>query len=648
MARAAKSSKTTRSGKKRCSTNQFIDDEAEESTEGDVVGDVDASETLSGESARCPRAALTLYICLRSKNKGKSRRVDPQAVIDVTNSSGEECHSRILYSLTFADRSNRDMAAIARDDRMFPKPNGVKSTMLPAPLTTRSATTKRASTDVASGSGIVKKAKVATRVSSSKAVDSQDPDEDEMSDFMTAWKLHKAARATTNHVELSEDDGSVSRAENNTNNSKLKSSQKQIKVEKNGGGAPKYSPDWDPPDGVLDEDSAETKATSGAAGARLNHDTEGEDSDTAASREKRVSLQRDKTGKRAAAAKDATEVDSASRDTEMANPIDPDETPSTVFLEDLETYKAYFDPSAECGVADPDLQDPALIPGYAALHPLPAGRRILPSFDPQGVTESEGDEGIKGGRVKFSSWTRHLRNMLADNSIGALIFKESEPNFINPSRVSPLRLSSQSTTAASPTQRLMVESVLVEAAKISPKSERMRKWVSGVFHNQEWERFESLMCLVFGEDLMYTQISPKKAVSFQTMLSPDSAGAVKDTDSRFKAEAPSDMFTPIKSKAPKKASPSKPSIKTKTLLAYNEDVPIYDARKVVVDFQADLGRLNDVLPKFIGEIPFSSFVVVGYTASCYKGARGGSAEKVAQLGCNIVWVIVCGTPVKRR
>ncbi|KAJ7720721.1 hypothetical protein B0H16DRAFT_1699910 [Mycena metata] len=648
MARVAKSAKTTRSRKKRYTKNEFIDDEAEESfsieippvktefyrmqsrekeefemvehgSENEAAVELDPDETISGGSSA-----------------GAS---EPGAVIDVTDSSGEE-----------------DMMAIARDDRMFPKPNGVKST----------AASKRASADGASGSGVVKKAKFVAREPVSRELNSlTGPEDDEMKEFMAAWKRHRATKSVGGVLDDSdhEDDPSTSTTDQNPVG---KASRREVGVEKKKkeiGRRLRYSPDWDPPAGIMEDGSVETDPKAIKIHQSRQH----------ASRQTERALDRGNaigSGRRAAAAEDEREAKSVARTKVLADEpmlsksqdaadVEP---PSTVFLEDLETYKAYFDPSAPCGVADPDLQDPALERGYSDLHPLPAGRRILPAFDPQGMTEAEDDDGIKGGRVKFSSWTRHLRNMLADNSIGALVFKEADPYFINPSRVSPLRLASQTSTGSSPTQRLQVgnriavcvsalfcsESVLVEPAKIGPKSERMRKWVSGVFHNQEWERFESVMCLVFGEDLMYSQISPKKAVSFQTMLSPENAGAIKDTDSRFKVEAPSDMFAPIKTKTPKKGTLTKTAIKTKTLLAFNDEVPVYDARKVVVDFQADLGRLDDVLPKFIGEIPFGSFIVVGYTASCYKGARGGSTDKVAQLGCNLVWVVVCGTPVKKR
>jgi hypothetical protein len=77
-------------------------------------------------------------------------------------------------------------------------------------------------------------------------------------------------------------------------------------------------------------------------------------------------------------------------------------------------------------------------------------------------------------------------------------------------------------------------------------------------------------------------------------------------------------------------------------------VPVYDARKTPVDFETDLDKIADVLPSFTGEIPFGSFVVVGYTASVYKATLGGGSERVPHLGCNILWVIVCGTPILKN
>lgn len=132
-----------------------------------------------------------------------------------------------------------------------------------------------------------------------------------------------------------------------------------------------------------------------------------------------------------------------------------------------------------------------------------------------------------------------INSPLCSNAFGAVLFKEAAPNFINPSRVSPLRLSSNVTSGSSSSHRLMVdnriavcvsalfcsESVIVAPKKIGANSERMRKWLSGVFHNQEWERWEAIMCLVFGEQVMYAQLTPQNALAFQSMISPLNANS---------------------------------------------------------------------------------------------------------------------------
>lgn len=116
--------------------------------------------------------------------------------------------------------------------------------------------------------------------------------------------------------------------------------------------------------------------------------------------------------------------------------------------------------------------------------------------------------------------------------MGAVNFESAEPNFINLSRIPPLDLSVRATQNASQSARLYVgeriaicvsavcsvQSCVVAAQKLGPKTESMRKWLSGVFHDQEWERFESVLCLVFAENVMYGQITDK-AISFQSMSS---------------------------------------------------------------------------------------------------------------------------------
>lgn len=118
--------------------------------------------------------------------------------------------------------------------------------------------------------------------------------------------------------------------------------------------------------------------------------------------------------------------------------------------------------------------------------------------------------------------------------MGAMLFSEAKPNFVNPSRVSPLQLGIRVSAGSTQTHRLyygdrvaicvsavcVTESFLSAPRRIGAKSDRQRKWISGVLHDQDWERFEGTICLAFHERILYGQISDK-AISFQTMISPD-------------------------------------------------------------------------------------------------------------------------------
>ncbi|KAJ6522934.1 hypothetical protein DFH09DRAFT_1191008 [Mycena vulgaris] len=339
-----------------------------------------------------------------------------------------------------------------------------------------------------------------------------------------------------------------------------------------------------------------------------------------------------------------------------AGPSDDQDQSSTVFLEDIETYRAYFDATAKCGVFDLSIQDKSLRPGYIGLHPLPAFRRILAAYDRNRISGDDTIDYTTGGRIQFSSWFRQLPRMIAANSMGAMMFQESEPNFINPSRVSPLRLSTQGSAGSSTTQRLHVngriavcvtpvcvtESHVVVPRKIGLKSDRRRKWISGVPHDQDWERMEALLCLLFHETIMYGQIADK-SLSFQTMISPETAKQSDSTPDRFTRGVPSSMFS---ARSPAKNSPgsSFQASKAKTLLAFDDTIPVYDARKTVIDFDADLDRLGHVLPLFIGEVPNGSFAIIGYSVSSYFGNILSKANKVPYIGMNLLWVIVCGVP----
>ncbi|KAJ7683322.1 hypothetical protein B0H17DRAFT_1227827 [Mycena rosella] len=539
--------------------------------------------------------------------------------------------------------SEEDLEAMDEDNR---KPSGVKAAMLPQPLRTRSASKHSLSDNLLPPTQKTrnKKAKTVTDMSMPSVPAAADMTQFAlffcvttfMGDFMSAFLAqHLPSILAAQGVKVPDNVDPVKGYDKPVQSgSALRPKPTRV--------LRPSSPDWPPPYGQGGLSGSPTtpsppgKATSsskskGKGKAVVSPLSPGLDDDDVSAEVSKFMQSPGKTpGKRP---QTMAEYFGGTVDTDPFSTKDTNKNVevSTFFLEDIEVYKAYF-----------------------------GDRLIIPVYDPNRIAGVIPPT-IKGGRVKYSIWEKYIADMLIDNSMGTVLFKKSLPNFINPSRVSPVRLSSKPSIGSTTMQRLHVddriatcvsslfcsESKLVSPTKIGGKSEHMRKWISGIFHNQEWERFESLMCLVFGQKLLCAQISTKHALSFQTMISPDSLSSTKDTNNCFDNSAPADMFSPVVSTKATK-TPVVPSnfssSRAKTLLAYNDKVPIYDARKVVVDFDADLMRLDDVLPPFIGEVPFSSFVVVGYTCSVYNAAVSGSSERAPHLGCNILrmmWAQLC-------
>jgi hypothetical protein len=108
--------------------------------------------------------------------------------------------------------------------------------------------------------------------------------------------------------------------------------------------------------------------------------------------------------------------------------------------------------------------------------------------------------------------------------------------FINPSRISPALLVIRNTTQASQSARLNVgsrvaicvsagmclESFMVEPHQGTGSAPRKRRYLSLLFHNQEWERWESCMCLAFSETFLFTQMTDF-AVHMGSVISPAKA-----------------------------------------------------------------------------------------------------------------------------
>jgi hypothetical protein len=75
-------------------------------------------------------------------------------------------------------------------------------------------------------------------------------------------------------------------------------------------------------------------------------------------------------------------------------------------------------------------------------------------------------------------------------------------------------------------------------------------------------------------------------------------------------------------------------------------VPAFDAREIAQDVRIDFEHFDDIFPRFEGEIPTGSCVVVGHSVSSYIGKKDDE-EKFGtniHLATNLLFVVVFGTP----
>lgn len=87
--------------------------------------------------------------------------------------------------------------------------------------------------------------------------------------------------------------------------------------------------------------------------------------------------------------------------------------------------------------------------------------------------------------------------------------------YINPSRVDPKDVSVRPMYQSSENKRIFVgKDVAVCVSTIYSKGSYLlegktwalpQKMLSGIFHSQEWQRFEAFMCLAFSHEVLYAQ-----------------------------------------------------------------------------------------------------------------------------------------------
>ncbi|KAF6759630.1 hypothetical protein DFP72DRAFT_1063974 [Ephemerocybe angulata] len=158
-------------------------------------------------------------------------------------------------------------------------------------------------------------------------------------------------------------------------------------------------------------------------------------------------------------------------------------------------------------------------------------------------------------------------------------------------------------------------------------------------HSQEWQRTIGFIRTASGFPYLHGQFARNALqISSRAQASPPPASpdASPDGDSNVR-QVPANMFV---NPVPKDSST--PVIVGDTFSLPNDaTIPVYDARNTEsLDFEKVLPRLAEELPLYTGgEIPFGSFVLVGYTMTIYRAKNNNWT-----LGCNIQWVVIIGIP----
>ncbi|RXW14797.1 hypothetical protein EST38_g11059 [Candolleomyces aberdarensis] len=278
----------------------------------------------------------------------------------------------------------------------------------------------------------------------------------------------------------------------------------------------------------------------------------------------------------------------------------------------------------KCLINDPVLQDSVLAGDYNGLPPLRPGQ-LIPWSDMPGP-----------GQVFFMAWGDQCPHMNGQSAYSALSFV-NEGNFTNPSRSSPTDTEVREVPGGrfhlyrNGHPLVAVSPIFLEQSQLlTPSTSGLtQKFVRGIMHSQEWERFVGWTCMAFGHEALAAQLA-KDALQFSTRPRFDS----KD-DSKRKSNV---MFKNTRS--PSTRSSRTPNRITADTFALPTDgaVPVYDARNANFNFLQDLPNLES-LPRWEAEIPYGSSVVVGYTLAVYR-AKGGNWT----LGCNIQWAVIVGLP----
>ncbi|KAJ6512498.1 hypothetical protein C8R45DRAFT_960590, partial [Mycena sanguinolenta] len=284
----------------------------------------------------------------------------------------------------------------------------------------------------------------------------------------------------------------------------------------------------------------------------------------------------------------------------------------------LESGSPHPDPLNECDVMDEGLQDPMLLKTYIDLPPLKR-RHIHPTFVSGGNWEARPIQ--YENNIWFSSWATFLKKFDLRMLASVMSFVESG-QYVNPVRVSPLKIATSPTKAASANCRLTMgksgppaafvtagmctDSCLTKFFTTTGVESYIYKYVSMLLHSQDRERFDAFMCLCFGREHLYTSMTDG-AIQFSSALIKPGGSVSEHTQST--TPIPRSMLSPSKPSSSSTTTAAVSAYRTYSLSPHSE-IPAYNAIGRSFDFTRDVANVQS-LPKWEGEIPLFSFIVVG-------------------------------------
>ncbi|EPQ50469.1 hypothetical protein GLOTRDRAFT_133848 [Gloeophyllum trabeum ATCC 11539] len=306
----------------------------------------------------------------------------------------------------------------------------------------------------------------------------------------------------------------------------------------------------------------------------------------------------------------------------------------------------------------------------------------LPHLQRLGLLEPSYGRYSDGGQVMFSGWRSIVKCYLHPGCQTALEGKQckhmdeimqyikmaivfdrkdtARDRFINLSRISPdILLASTAKGATLHVKPLISRPALCTSVILVREShltsyiqhgDYVQKYISGIFHTIEWERFAAVVCEAYNRpDGMKTRLQGS-VIQF-TSRSVKVSDLDGGNDEPLPAQDIPGLFSPKKSGRTEKASKSSSSSKApgtlKPVLEPTDFIPVYDARLEILDRPLDFKKLiGDIpslnLPLYRKEIRPLSAALVVYTVGQWYGGTG--PVKYPNLSLNVQWVVLLSSP----